>query len=442
MREIDALKYRSSEPVGRRAQKIYRQLRPLVEGTENRHKVRESAPAVTLEEIAATRPTLGFFHYETSDDRIIGCAHAYLQATIDRDVRFLSHDAGAIATARQHGLPFIVVPDEWRRKPQPTAAERRVAELERENMRLLKAEPQFAIELLDAGDAPVSMLTGELDVFAALTSDDVSSLIERLKREFPIEPSRARLAEGTVPYTKQREQFLESLARHGLRRSPAAYEKWLRACEGLFRTLHQSLQEKEEGIPFTFRVANDGTRPAKDALIEMTAQGPTKLRLPLGEDDLGSYSVPAPVRLPEPPKLTYRTLSHTTLQLPTLHDRDFIRVANTQPRLDRLSHDPNGFYYKPNRPVGPVEAITLECTQWRHAPNPEYFSAEVYVDSVNSEVKGSIVCRIQAENLSGAKSGMFPVHIAARPISIRSNAEQLIDDLVAKQRGEEPTAQG
>ena len=337
-----------------------------------------------LYEATEIRPSPGLLDYETSDERIVGCAHAYRMAHPDRDVRFLTHDAGAMATARNADVPLVMVPDDWRGDPQPSPAERRAAELKAEVTRLQQTEPQFDIRFLSSAGEEVNEITGSTLAARSLAESEVSQLIIKLRSS--VRRSRTR--------------------------------DWLKSCEEVLRNLHTSIQHQSERPFVTIEVTNGGNRPAEDALIEIVGHGPLLLGVPLDDDDkLRKRYRREPIRLPSLPKLTDSSLYH-----PYIPGRLAAR--------DRGADDRNAFYYKPVRPPEPVPVIALECRQWRHGFGSQDFAVEIYVDSELPTIEGSIECRIHAKNLPDPAEAFIKVSLEAQAVDIAERAAQVVEQTI------------
>ena len=353
MMEIDELKYRGNDSVGRRARKVYGVFRELVLGESAQRIIRPSGPTVTLSEATSVQPTPDLLDYAISDNRILGCAHAFGAKHLDNDVRFLTHDAGAMATAKNQGIPFVPVPERWRKEPQPSAAERENTKLKGEIERLRQTEPRFDIQFLGKDDEEIDRIAGQCVAVRSLTDSEVSKYIDMLRRQFP------------QSHTME----------------------WLEDCEQVLRNLHTSIQHQSERLSVEIAVENRGTLPAKDALIELVGHGPILLGVPLDDDDPYRKYQQEPIELPSPP---------------SPFDSGVFRsgIGGLISHHDLPPRDPNGFYFKPERPREPVSTIALECQQWRHEAEREFFAVEVYVDSDSSAIEGRLECRIHAENLS------------------------------------------
>jgi hypothetical protein len=89
--------------------------------------------------------------------------------------------------------------------------------------------------------------------------------------------------------------------------------------------------------------------------------------------------------------------------------------------------DPNGFYYKPDRPTLPSAQFDLECRQWRHATKEENFEIELHFDKTISEIAGALECQVRAANLAEVVSLTVPVRIRVVDASVCKIASNLIE---------------
>ena len=82
--------------------------------------------------------------------------------------------------------------------------------------------------------------------------------------------------------------------------------------------------------------------------------------------------------------------------------------------------------------VTPSNSFSLECNQWGHGTNPEYFDGEFHFDRGTGEIHDALECQIHAENLSTPAKKTIPVRVAVRSVTVGDRANALIDDLVSR----------
>jgi hypothetical protein len=189
---------------------------------------------------------------------------------------------------------------------------------------------------------------------------------------------------------------------------------------------------------YRFSVQNVGTRPGRHVLVTIEARGKFKLRPREAENgSVGAIQLPGP---PDRPEGTWMTdmwgLSVHPAHLKSLMAGDGLfpgeqglSVPSLQSReMEQFDfRDPNCFYWKPERPTKPVDALTLGCEQWRHASDCEYFEFEVVPDFGASVVEGALYCRIEAENVSTPVSKTVQVRLSVVAADPCEHAFDLVD---------------
>ena len=80
----------------------------------------------------------------------------------------------------------------------------------------------------------------------------------------------------------------------------------------------------------------------------------------------------------------------------------------------------------------PAASFSLECDQWRHSLDDEYFSGEIFLDQGTDEIRGALECLIHAENLSDPAIKTVPVKITITQASGRDHAEALVERLISR----------
>ncbi|MCY4427842.1 MAG: PIN domain-containing protein [Halieaceae bacterium] len=467
LREIDLLKTKGNNRVGRRARAASAMFRGMIDET---HKlVRDECPRVVLSvepQHTYNRDLEGRLNYQERDDQLLGIIHEFVRSNPSSDVRLLTHDTTPMYTAQGLDLIAELISDDWLLPLETTETERKLAALEAENARLKTTEPSFSIRCKNQSDTVVDRCCASYTWYEPLTDAEVDGLMERLKVHFPMatdfgpkEPT-ARSAPSTVAnrlfatiriFTPATDKEIEKYREE-------TYPQWLDHCEVMLREHHRTLQHETPVLEFTFLAENIGTRPATDALITIEARGKFQIKPPSyndpdeeqeGEDDttgnLEAKELPRPPIAPRghwkdeivgQPGEVLRNLNKLASSLeglpgfahidPGLVEKPFALPSFNPP----ASRDPNAFYYKPDLPSMPQDSFALECAQWRHDNQVEHFVVEIHVSTDQDEVKGLLVCRIQAGNLSKSVSSCIPIRIAITHVSAFEAARSMVETLV------------
>ena len=440
-REIDDQKNRGNSRVARRARKVSPVLRKIILGEEDYHTIKEVSPRVRLYIESSTVPSQQIknrLDYNKPDDEIIGYCHRYTQEHPDKDVRLLTHDTGPMMTAKNLNIPVVAVSESWLLPPEHDKAERRVAHLEAEIKRLQRAEPEFHIRCVRTQGEDAGSLEFEYRVFEPLSELDVSKFIGTLKSRFPIsddfgprEPVERNT--GSIASRLGAKDYSVPASREKIEQYSDDYRDWVEGCETTLSNLHEALQIREGQPSFRFVIRNQGSRPGKDALVEIKAKGNLLTSPPAWKDDEESDSGgESGLTLNPPPKAPRRrsnSLRTIVSRLSSLAYANPLPLAPTySPPFDAPGIDQNAFYYKPNRPSSPTRSFSLECQQWRHGTADEYFDVELFVDNCASEVTGAVECVVHAQNLSSPVTMLVGVNIRLTSANTYDHACALISD--------------
>ena len=193
------------------------------------------------------------------------------------DVRLITHDSGPMATARMLSIPFIPIPDAWIRAPELSDLERENLQLQEENAQLRSTEPKFSIVHSRDDGNESSILEYSWPSFEPLPASEVASLVDSLRTQFPaaiefgsLEPLEEKPRELIASFFGATKVFVPATAKAIDEYTMTKYPKWIDECETILRHLHMSLAERQHPITFSFSIANDGSRPGRDALVEIT----------------------------------------------------------------------------------------------------------------------------------------------------------------------------
>ena len=467
LREIDHLKNKGKDRVGKRARKATAMFGEML--NEAQRVVRPQYPRVVLSiepQHTCSRDLEEQLDLQERDDQLLGIVHKFVQSVPSKEVRVLTHDTTPLYKARGLGLTADRISDDWLLPPEVSEAERRLKALEAENARLKAAEPSLSIRCTDQANAEVDRHCASFTYFEPVTDTEVDALMQRLRSRFPLatefgsedsaEPPPALTVADHFFGTKQ--TFVRATDEEIKKYRDLTYPKWLESCEEMLRTHHRTLQRDIREPEFTFLAENNGTRPATDVLVTIEARGGFKIKPPPPDDratdqehqndpDYSLMDRP----LPQPPTAPHghwqrisglhsvdavRALHELGNALNALPGLDLPGLAYTHPppAIPTLSsftrNDPNAFYYIPARPSTPQDSFELECAQWRHDNQAEGFSGEIHVPNDGDEAKGLLVCRIQAANLSESVSSNIPVRITISRISAFESAREMVDTLI------------
>jgi len=386
-----------------------------------------------------------------NDDIIIGQLYALINVDQNADIKLFSDDTGPIHKSMSLKLPFMFIPEEWRKKVQNSPEETKVKSLEYDIERLRSQEPKISIEALNEAGEIIHDLGYDIIEHTELDESQIETLMSKLKTKFPMVESY----EGINVEVKK-----PNALAMGIRQTyvPASqndincyksekYPEWLETCRSILTTLHFNLNSPMRSPVINFKVENIGTRPARSAMITFNTTGALEFRdVPdLEGDSMEDYELPFP-SLPQPPAAPKGKWE--TAMLKGVRDMmrvgeaykaaglgiDFNRTIAT-PDLSRhlftgkQEDDPNHFYWRPRRPRDFCRKATLKCQQWRHALGPYYFDVQVFCHSEKEKGGGLFTCTVHAENLTDPMTISIPVKYRVVKSDIFEQASILVDKL-------------
>lgn len=291
----------------KRALDVSQRVRAML-GGRGEEIIRNAGPRVVLRLWSTVRPDPDHelvLDYNQNDDRIVGIVSTIAKDRAFASVRFLTDDSVAASTAQSLGLPFILIPEPWKRPPEETTEAKQIRELQRDLATYRAQEPGIALR--NAGEAETRAVRR---VPAALGGRVVDRLIETLRAQHPMQdsfdaPESEMLADGTeVSYEAPDPKAVTKYRTE-------AYPNWLTKCRSVLESLHDDRVERELPLELMIGLANKGTRPASRMRVSFEVLGDIRLRRASddggGGDDgaVTAQATPRPFpRLPLPPGAT------------------------------------------------------------------------------------------------------------------------------------------
>jgi hypothetical protein len=442
VREVDALKTQSGRP-NKLARQVSADVRALRKSDDKAAVIREGAPRVTKR--LATDLVSKKFHrrlkLDHADQALINYCLSLKAA--GHDVLLLTDDTICATIADDVGLPVQLVDDHWLRDPEPDESDRENARLKEQLRRATSSEPQIETKFASLDGSPLTALEAALRSWPALSRDEVDALMKRVEAGCPMAMSFER------PKQAAHSKLLDDLALiNGLKRkvyTPATqaeieaykergYPKWLGAVRKQLEGLHHTLEGGSQWPRFLIHTANNGSRPAEDALIKVQALGGIEIENLVDRDDEEGVSGRSPdlVLPPEPPRGKTDTidpfdfgLGLSKHALDPAHLRSFNLPSAMQVRRDK-----DRFYWRCGRD-GPTDSFELECGSWRHSEGPLEFRVAVRPHAVK-DTAGAIELIAHAANLSVPHSAKLPVRLTTAAGSTIRQAEALVEALIRR----------
>lgn len=384
--------------------------------------LRNSSPRVTLE----LAPRIGRSHayppdldMTRNDDRIVGEVLAHTAG----DAVLLTGDTGIMVTARDEGLAFLAIPDAWRLPPEPDTRDRQLADMQKRLASLERAAPTLK---LSTGPTGAGLPTIKRVRYEPLPDTVIDDLLEAMLLQFPAKTDFSLEADPGHAASKRMHAFgsIGGMGGFSEWRPPpqeaiadyhTKHTAWGGAVKGHLRGLHSFLPGTRETTRITWSLANTGTVPAEDLIVEIEALGGLRLIEASALSTLKERSAALPV-VPLPPgwKAVPRAIGG---------------IASLQSMLETMSGDYNsravGSFRIPHPPMPPIRGLpeprdsqsfywrdkpsrvlpkrwAFECAEFRHGRTPEAFEVVVFAPLNMPGGSGAVRFRASARNLPTA----------------------------------------
>ena len=391
-REIDSLKYGREGRRSKRARRAASIFFKILEHGPQQQKATPPRVLLSMYERALPSKDLGDqLDYTKNDDCIIGFLAQFRADNPSADVRLLTSDYGQAFTANHLQLPYVIVPEDWRLPPERDDKDRKIEQLTQQLKERQAPEPEFDFSC----DQSPSGRPGHVEItygaFQPLTSRERDQLSERLRKRYPptvVNPNRIS-AEAISNYTER------------------DYPAWISECRKRMDGVHSVVQE-EHCPELTVSIQNIGSRPARDALIEIRASENIGLTVPVTElRELGLIPVverPKPPQQPKP-RLRWPYILNDLTGLSGMAVPDF--------DVDRHLRDQEDFEYASDVKLEIEPSVVLTCGLWRHSLEPEEFTVRLVPEKFDNPIKGEITCTVHADNLT--KPAVFKLIVTLSP---------------------------
>lgn len=410
--------------------------------------IQDSQPRVTLDFARGIYPDeshKNHLDYSKNDDAIVGCLSELLKRNPQECFALLTHDTGPMLTAENLKLGCIPIPDSWLLPEQQNSDTKEINRLKGEIKHLQSQEPDIEIVLYDTAGEPIKRLDFKRVIYTALDEGQIDSLIEKIRKKYPEDTDFG--SEKTTPKPSSfspfsfmqgacRWEFIETSSEQK-EEYQLAYEKWLEDCRKLLSSLHTTLNHQDYPC-FVLTASNKGNRPAIDTLIEFNIDG----NIEFFDRQLMTNSPPTLPTLPKAPKGKWKShklsrgIEDMIRGIGLTGSRDLTNnmMQNHASLLRNFTppkRDPNGFYWKGDKPDLPLKHTSLTCDQWRHSSKDQIFKFGLNATKEEEDIKGLFSCKIHAENLTAPAEEKLPIKITSTSVSCEDKAIQLVERFTA-----------
>ena len=199
----------------------------------------------------------------------------------------------------------------------------------------------------------VNALKLEYPAYDPMSNDEISACIKSLKSLFPIASDfgSPEPAETVGAALQDRLFHIKRIYRPATdekisKYTDQDYPEWMKKCEEVLSCLHELLQQEIGQPSFALAVVNEGTRPGRDALVNIVAKGNFKIRPPRTDDcDSPEKKNLVLPHVPQPPRGRW-------IRLNPLENR-FTGIAN----LARRVANPYDFRTYPSTAIPRIDPV-------------------------------------------------------------------------------------
>jgi rRNA-processing protein FCF1 len=443
--ELDRLKNKGGR-AGKVARTMSTTVRELLKAPGKSDTIRPSMPRVTrrlqlgLGVRHAVRNGLDLTH---DDQAIINQALAAVDA--GADVILLTDDNFAAMTAEEFGLPVMFLPADWLKASEPDNGAKEIAKRDAVIARLEAAEPVLKLRFADLSGNEIKRIEATIKRYLPVPAEAVDNLMHRVETIAPradvtstksVSEPEARQTTGTqfdLASIRMRPGQLLPVTQDDINEYRSEYDKWLKGVRAKIAGFHVEWNRRREWPSAQLLADNEGSRPAENVLVEISANGSFALS---GEHDEDRRPSDGPGWLeldlpPDPPR--ERPYVASSLRI-------FDQLNNppvlSRPYLPDFSHPKaridDKFYWRSGR-SRPVETMELECKIWRHGRGDEAFGLHLHSND-KKPVGGLIVAQASASNLTVPAEARIIVKIEFESGDTGEMAERLVTDLERRLR--------
>ena len=378
-REIDDLK---DAREGRRTDRARRAASAFLQiARQGPQEQRAASPRVVLSLDRTSLPLQDLadqLDYSQNDDRIIGLVARFKADNPSSDARLLTRDSGPILTAESLGIPCETIPDKWRLPPETDDRDRQIREMTQQLRDLQAQEPDFQFSCRQQSENRAGHVEIVYEAFQPLTDRERDELSEYLRTRYsPRVVHRNRISTQDITQYEDLD-----------------YPAWVAEYGKIMRLAHGIVQ-LEHCPQLEVTVQNTGSRPARNARVEIETSGNLRLTAPMIElTRVGLIPVmerPEPPPQPEPPPGLSAMLASLSrpvgLTLPDLH-------------FPSGFEDQESFEYSAEVSLTTESSISLTCSLWRHSLEPKDFAVRLVPANFDRALTGEVICTVHAENLT------------------------------------------
>ena len=448
--EIDRLKGDGNLRRARRARETNNLFRAALLSSDESLILRESGPKLTLRfapTLPPNRESAPALDLTRPDDQLLDEVMHFRRT--EPSAQILSGDTGMILRARRLEIPLIPVPNGWLLEPEKDERDRKIAALEAHVAALQSTEATLSVSLTSEDGASLETIGGTFPLYPDLTEAEMARLLDALKLRHPVKGfGSGSSSQASLGQVEGLNSLIERMSGwtaptpDQISAYQKKYAEWIDKARERFEQLSSLLNMQHRPWQCRIALANDGSRPADEVLLEIEVHGSVTLLASAGDDvpDLieKTRELPLKIALPPPPVPPRGENWYESFARSTAFGSDHIDIATQLGRYAmadlsgvRTRFEPRDRhrFYRREEDDKPVTKVSFTCEEFRHQRAPEVFDLWVIVPIGSERGEAKLHIRASARNMTTPVDLYVPIELEAE---IRSTYE-----IAAKWRLEE-----
>ena len=247
----------------KRALEIFSLVRGMLTSSTQQVEIKETSPKVMLRRMLNIAPDPahnGNLDYAKTDERLIGITSTLVAQSSGYDVKLFTDDTGPASSADGMDIPYLIIPEAWRRPTSETTEEKRIKDLEKDLATYRAQEPKIVIERCEpANEDNIVAVTRK--VATPLTQEEVEAILAKLRLKHPMtidftppqtSTTTDLLGTTTTEYSAPVEAEINNYRN-------VLYPQWLNQCRTLLMDLQNGRDKLEPDILLRWSMANEGS---------------------------------------------------------------------------------------------------------------------------------------------------------------------------------------
>ncbi|HEY0803169.1 MAG TPA: PIN domain-containing protein, partial [Steroidobacteraceae bacterium] len=431
--EIDRLKYDGNQRRARRAREANSLFRKVMDADGESLTLRPTGPRIVLRHapiLPPKRESAEGLDLTRADDQLIDEVMHFRRTEAAAEI--LTDDTGMLQRCRRHRVPAVAVPESWLRPQEKDERDKQIAALNAEIAALRSSESSLSLSIESDDGRAIKTIDGHMPLYADLSKAELGTLVKQAQSRHPEtkdfgseQPSQARPGDITGlrsllhPIYGWRAPTSEEIAAY-----QKEYETWIGKLPASFRQFGQFLRLTHRVRKLHISLANTGSRPADEVLVELTAHGNVTFLTTVGDEvpdlieEVSKFELKSP--LPSPPKPPKGEYLHEAFAHSTQFDIFGGDGLNRSLKAGLSSYLPKYVqrdrheFYRREDDANPSCSASFGCEEFRHQRAPERISLWLIAPPQVEPVLARLHVRVSARNMTHPVDLYIPIEIESK----------------------------